>query len=324
MIDSYGRNIDYIRISVIDRCNLRCVYCMPEEGIEMTTREEILTYGEIITISETLAKLGITKVKITGGEPLIRKDLPKLIRGIKEIPGIEQVTITTNGVLLEKMMDSLKEAGITGINLSLDTLDQELFSKIVRRDVLHQVLKGLDKALQYPEIPLKINCVPMGMKGQDLIAIAGLAKTYPIHVRFIEMMPIGLGKTYSFQSEDEVLTQLQQIYGSAKKCQVRLGNGPSHYYSFPEFKGKIGFISAISHKFCESCNRIRLTSEGFLKTCLQYDQGSDLKRILRSGGTKPELQEAILQAICEKPMSHKFLSAQMEREETLAMSKIGG
>lgn len=324
MIDSYGRVIDYLRISVIDRCNLRCVYCMPEEGLEMIPHEEVLTYGEIVRICKIMAKTGLRKIKLTGGEPLVRKDLPKLAARLKAIPGIEKVTLTTNGILLEELMEELHEAGIDSINISLDTLDRDLYAQITRRDQLEAVKKGIEAVLAYPDISLKINCVPMGLPGQDLSEVASLAKDHRIHVRFIEMMPIGYGKNYRFIGEDEILGCLEAKFGRAEIFKGKLGNGPCHYYDFEGFQGKIGFISAISHKFCSECNRVRLTSQGFLKTCLQYNTGSDLKSPMRTGASDEELEELIMRTINEKPVGHRFLEDEISNENNLNMSQIGG
>lgn len=324
MVDSYGREIDYIRISVIDRCNLRCVYCMPEDGLELTSREEILTYGEIVRVCRLMAELGIKKVKLTGGEPLIRRDLPQLIYRLKQIPGIEDVTLTTNAVLLEDLMEKLSEAGIDAINISLDTLNPQLCREITRRDPMEAVKRGIQAALAHPEISLKINCVPLGLPEQDLTEIAQLARDHKIHVRFIEMMPIGYGKKFRFVGEDEILAQLEEKFGKAEAFSGHLGNGPCHYYNFEGFQGKVGFISAISHKFCNECNRIRLTSQGFLKTCLQYNTGNDLKAPLRQGALDEEVKELIRTTIEGKPVGHRFLEQQIEDENSLNMSQIGG
>lgn len=324
MIDGHGRKIDYLRISLIDRCNLRCVYCMPEDGVDMVPHEEILTYEEILRLAKVFAGLGFRKIKLTGGEPLVRKEAVKLVREIKATPGIEKVTLTTNGTLLGEIMDELAEAGIDGINLSLDTLKPEVYEKIVRRDRFAQAMEGFEAALEHPEIPLKINCVPMGMEGQDVLDMAELAKKYPVHVRFIEMMPIGLGKQFDFSSEDSILQGLKERYGEYVPYKKELGNGPGHYYSFEGFKGKIGFISAISHKFCDACNRVRLTAQGYLKTCLQYDIGVDLKKLLRNGAEDEELRKAIEEAICQKPIGHQFGSALEEHAESHMMAQIGG
>jgi cyclic pyranopterin phosphate synthase len=324
MKDRYERVIDYIRISVTDRCNLRCMYCMPEEGIEMASHDSILGYDEIIRICRVLAELGVKKIKITGGEPLVRKDITELIHDIKSIKGIEQVTMTTNAVLLNEKMEELVQAGIDGINISLDTMDRELFKELTRRDELDRVLAGLYKALEYPQVSTKINCVPLGRPEQKLEEIAELAKKHKVHVRFIEMMPIGRGKDFNFLSEEQIIERLSKTYGEFKYYNETLGNGPSRYYEVDGFQGKIGFISAMSHQFCDSCNRVRLTSGGFLKTCLQFEAGSDLKELLRSGASDDELKELVVQTIYKKPKQHEFLSQDIEAENNLSMYQIGG
>lgn len=326
MIDALGRNIDYIRISVTDRCNLRCIYCMPQEGIPLTVHEELLTYEEILRICRCAAALGIRKVKLTGGEPLVRREIVDLVAGIKKIPEIEKVTLTTNGVLLQRYMKSLAEAGIDAINVSLDTLDPECFSKITRKDSLKQVLDGLREAMNYPHINLKVNCVPMGVEGQDLVEIARLAEKYPIHVRFIEMMPIGLGVQFEGKKEQQILEELQRHFGPAVPCTEALGNGPGHYFTMEGLTGKIGFISAVSHKFCGDCNRIRLTSQGYLKGCLQYNLGCDLREEMRGGCSDERLRELICEAISKKPAGHHFDEAvnQKEYDEKSCMYQIGG
>lgn len=324
MKDRYGREIDYLRISITDRCNLRCIYCMPEEGICQTTHDEILTYDEIQRICCCMTTLGIKKIKLTGGEPLTRKNSPVLVKMLKELPGIEKVTLTTNGILLGEQMRNLADAGLDNINISLDTLNEQEFKKITRREGLSKVLKSIREALRYPEIGLKINCVPLLEDSQNLIEIAGIARDYPIHVRFIEMMPIGYGKEFRFRSEDEICSILESAYGKMTSITERYGNGPGHYYRIEGFQGKIGFISAMTHKFCARCNRVRLTSEGYLKACLQYQTGTDLRTMMRSGCTDEELTETIRRVIWEKPGEHHFTTQTVSEDEKKLMSQIGG
>ena len=252
---------------------------MPENGVVQIPHEEILTYDEITRISRCMTGLGIRKIKLTGGEPLIRKNCATLVRMLKELPGIEKVTLTTNGVLLEEQIADLAEAGLDDINISLDTLNAAEFAKVTRRESLDRVLEGIQAALQYPQIGLKINCVPVVEEQENLVSIARLAKQYPIHVRFIEMMPIGYGKDFQFRGESEICEILEKAYGRMTPIKERYGNGPCHYYKIEEFQGKIGFISAMTHKFCDQCNRVRMTAEGFLKACLQYQTGTDLKNL---------------------------------------------
>ena len=329
MKDQYGRTIDYIRISVTDRCNLRCVYCMPEEGVEQVAHEEILTYQEIVRIARLCARMGISKVKLTGGEPLVRKGLYSLVRDLKRCEGIEQVTLTTNGVELKSQMEELAKAGLDAVNISLDTLDEACSRRITRRDELGRTLEGISEAMKYPEISLKINCVPLGIPEQDLCRVALLARDHRVHVRFIEMMPIGMGKEFHGVSEEELLRILgEKLPRFSPYVGEPLGNGPCHYYDVDGFSGKIGFISAVSHKFCGECNRIRLTSQGFLKTCLQYAAGRDLREVIRSGGSDEVLKAVILEALAEKPDGHVFgggLEKQKDdKTEKLCMAQIGG
>lgn len=326
MIDRCGRNIDYLRISVTDRCNLRCIYCMPEGGLQLVECGRILREEEFVRIARVMAGLGIRKIKLTGGEPLVRGGMPSMVKLLKEIPGIEKVTLTTNGILLGEQMEELARAGLDGLNVSLDTLDEDCYYKITRRRNLQGTLEGIREALKYPEITLKVNCVPLGIPEQDLCGVAALAKKDLLHVRFIEMMPIGLGQEFHGMKEEEVIRLLSEQFGSLTPYEgERLGNGPCHYYTVEGFRGKIGFISAISHKFCSECNRIRLTSQGYLKTCLQYTAGRDLRSVLRCGGTDEELRAVILEAISEKPDGHVFLEkAKKDNTEQLCMSQIGG
>lgn len=326
MIDGCKRNIDYIRISVTDRCNLRCIYCMPDEGVKHLHHEDILTYEEIVRLCRCFVRLGINKIKITGGEPLVRKDIAILIGQIKELDGVKSVTMTTNGVLLKEQLPDLVKAGLDGVNISLDTLSPTTYEKNTRKDALQKVLEALEESLKYQNLSLKINCVPMQeTDNMDIINIAGLAKKSRISVRFIEMMPIGLGKNYSYYSNDKIIKILEQVYGPLETTNNVYGNGPAHYYSVRGFEGKIGFISALSHQFCEECNRVRLTSDGFLKTCLHYTKGADLKAILRGNIEDSILEQVIKQNIYDKPISHNFKeSNHKDIFEQGQMSRIGG
>lgn len=307
MVDKFSREIDYLRISVTDRCNLRCTYCMPEEGVDFIPHDEILRYEEIIHLCRCFVQLGVSKVKITGGEPLVRKNLSYLIKSIKEIEGIENVTITTNGVLLADQVGDLVEAGIDGINVSLDTLNSDHFKSLTRFDRIHQVKEGIKEALKYEDIILKINCVPLNTESvEDILDIVSLAKDNRIHVRFIEVMPIGMGKKQEGFTEEDLKQVITKEHGILTPCEAAIGNGPANYYSLSGFKGKIGFISAVSHKFCSSCNRIRLTSDGYLKTCLNYTRGVDLKEPLRNEVGDQELINIIHLAIADKPKEHHF------------------
>ena len=325
MIDKLNRNIEYLRISVTDRCNLRCVYCMPEEGVENIPHDEILSYDEILRVCKCASKLGIKKIKITGGEPLVRKDIVYLIRDIKNIRGIEQVTLTTNGVLLYDMAKDLYEASIDAINISLDTLSRKKFLKITRRDHFEKVSMAIDKLVDLG-VRVKINCLAIKEYNFDeIVKIAQYSKDNNIDVRFIELMPIGYGKIYTGISNEVILGLLEEKYGKFEKVKEKRGNGPAVYYANENFKGCIGFISAISHEFCETCNRVRLTSNGFLKLCLHYNKGIDLKEPLRSNISDEDLTNMIHDAIKNKPLGHNFYhDSDMNNIESKNMVQIGG
>lgn len=290
----------------------------------MASHEEILRYQEIVEIAAAMAELGLQKIKLTGGEPLVRRGLPDLVGDLKAIPGIRQVTLTTNGVLLKEHMKALSQAGIDGINMSLDTLDRDGYRQIARRDEWDRAWEGLTEALKYPGIPLKINCVLMGQEEEELCRLGALARELPLQVRFIEMMPIGLGGDFSGKGEDEVLELLRRAFGREEPVEERLGNGPARYVHFPGFLGNIGFISAVSHKFCSSCNRVRLTSQGYLKTCLQYETGRDLREPLRRGAGREELKEIVREALMEKPECHGFFQEKRGPVDARSMVQIGG
>lgn len=325
MIDRCNRTIDYLRISITDRCNMRCIYCMPESGVEWIPHDQILTYEEIIRLCRIFTSLGLKKVKITGGEPLVRKNVAALIECLKKESGVEIVTLTTNGILLGSQLDALTAAGLDGVNISIDAVDAAKFRQITRRPGAEIVTESIRKALAVESLNVKINCVPMGINDRELIKLAELAKDHRLCVRFIEMMPIGLGKNLEYRSENDIKAMLESKFGTMIPYGHKLGNGPSHYFSVPGFVGKIGFISAISHKFCDNCNRVRLTAAGFLKTCLQYEKGVDLKQLMKHNEDDRIIKEAVEQAIFEKPLCHHFREETGEELlETHNMSQIGG
>lgn len=338
MRDKYGREIDYLRVSITDRCNLRCRYCMPGD-IETLPMSEILTYEEIEYIAGIAASCGIRKIKITGGEPLIRRDCCKLVKMLKVLFGVEEVTITTNGVLLEDHLTGLLEAGIDGINISIDTLDPERYKSITGADELNRVLRGLYKAYDLG-VRVKINAVSIdwssfsGQEGmtsnekfENAYGLIELCRDKDIDVRFIEMMPIGSGKGFKSVPHDLFIPAVEDRYPGIVRDESRHGNGPSVYYRIPGYKGSVGFISAIHGPFCDSCNRIRLTSRGFLKSCLCFDTGVDLKSLVRSDMTDDEKIKAVRSGIEEtvlcKPKAHAFRSTESITEKH-TMSAIGG
>lgn len=322
MLDGKAREIDYLRISVTDRCNLRCAYCMPEEGVEWMEHGCILRYEDIVRLCRVFGELGVTKFKLTGGEPLVRKGLEQLVAGLKAVPTTKSVTLTTNGVLLADQLPGLRKAGLDGVNISLDTLDRDRYAALTRRDLLPRAMEGLEAALAVPGLNVKVNCVPMGEDGDNWAALAALAKEHPVAVRFIELMPIGMGKSLSPCTEEQVRTHLEGVYGAMTPCDAPLGNGPCRYFALPGFEGKVGFISAMSHKFCHQCNRVRLTASGFLKTCLQYESGVDLAPLLTAG--EDALRAAIADAVRNKPAAHRFEETNVDAGEVRRMNEIGG
>lgn len=323
MLDQYGRRINYLRISVTDRCNLRCRYCMPE-GVQDVGMKNILTFEEIWEIVKTGVSLGITHIRITGGEPLVRKGCADLILGIRKIPGVETITMTTNGVLLGNYAKQLKEAGVDGVNISLDTLDPEEFCQITGKLELPAVLAGI-RAAKDAGLPVKLNAV--NRKELDPVPLVRYAQNENLPLRFIEMMPVGYGKQYVGRSNEELREMLEKTFGTAKKLVdseelSRMGSGPAVYYRFSDLKVPVGFISAIHGKFCDTCNRVRLTAEGYLKLCLCYDQGVDLRHVLREE-EKENLRTVMEEAIFRKPAAHCF-ERPSEMTETHEMVKIGG
>ena len=325
MRDQYQRDIDYIRISVTDRCNLRCTYCMPE-GIHLTSMSELLTFEEIVQVVGAGAELGIRHVKLTGGEPLLRRSLPTLVQMLKNIEGIEQVTLTTNGILLKEHLPALLKAGLDAVNISLDSTDRDTFRKITGFDQLDMVLAAIDAACA-SGIRTKINAVSLNLGEEAIWNLIDLAKDRPLDVRFIEMMPIGHGKDFPVYSHTKMLEQFRERYPDLTADKAMHGFGPAVYYHIPGYQGSIGLISAIHGKFCDKCNRIRLTSTGFLKGCLCYNTGADLREILRANEAEDEkrrhLTETMEAAIYAKPRAHCFESAG-DVTERATMNEIGG
>ncbi len=321
MKDQYGRTIDYLRVSITDRCNLRCRYCMPH-GIAWIPMEEILTLEEITEVCKQASTLGIRKIKITGGEPLVRKGCTDLIGMLTAIPGIEQVTMTTNGILLKDYAEELKRQGLHAVNVSLDTLNPDTYTKITGFSELSHVLEGI-RTMEALHIPLKINVVlQQNVNAEEWKDLALLAKEHPLDVRFIELMPIGYGKELPPISNSELLKKLISEFGPLTPEKQSHGNGPAHYYHIEGFQGSIGFISAIHGKFCDQCNRIRLTATGELKPCLCYGDHISIKKALRTGSPE-DVRQLLTQAIYQKPAAHCFetISAVTETNE---MSRIGG
>lgn len=321
MIDTLGRRIDYLRISITDRCNMRCRYCMPD-GISAVGHGDVLRYEEIVEICRAALRVGITKFKVTGGEPFVRKGAVGFIRELRRLPGVESVTVTTNGWLLPQVLPELRRIGIDGVNISLDSLDREQYQAIAGVDALPEVLQAVRQCAA-SGLPTKINAVLLADTKEQIAPLARFAEELPVDVRFIELMPIGCGAYQQGYSGDEALAVLRGVYPDLAPLSVRRGNGPAAYYASRSLKGYIGMIAANSHVFCRQCNRLRLTSTGFLKPCLCYDDGVDLRAAVRSGQGESLLAQAIEQAILRKPARHCFDEAKAVTERK-AMNEIGG
>ena len=323
--DSFQRPINYLRISVTDRCNLRCTYCMPAAGVSLMSHRDILTYEEIYTIAKAAAELGIDKVRITGGEPLVRSGLPKLIQMLAQIDTMDEISLTTNGTLLSRYAAELKSAGLRRVNVSLDTLRQEKFESITRSDNnLGDVLKGIEVARSVGLNPVKLNTVVMaGINDDELLDFATKTINEEWHVRFIELMPLVDEETIAsqFVSVSEVRQRLE-LLGELESCLPSAGNGPAKYFRFPHAKGTIGFITPVSEHFCFHCNRLRLTADGKLRLCLLSAVEVDLKQPLRSGISSARLKELIEEAVARKPLRHHLAEGSIPKDRPF--SQVGG
>jgi len=326
LTDSYGRTINNLRISVTDQCNFRCIYCMPEEGMIFQPRNEILTFDEITRLVRIVNELGISKLRLTGGEPTIRKDLPVLVRMLSDLPEVQDLAMTTNGFLLKKMSRELYEAGLPRINVSLDTIDEEKFRKMTRRDVLQTVLDGLEEATRYFELPIKINVVAIkGYTEDEIIHFARMARTGPYQVRFIEFMPLDADRSWT---RDQVLDGAQIIQRINEHWPLDAVTRPNQrepadLFRFTDGAGEIGIIGSVSEPFCGSCNRIRITADGKLRTCLFSIKETDLKVLLRNGVSDLEIKDTIIDAVQHKELGHEINNAEFVQPER-TMSSIGG
>jgi len=325
LIDRYNRHLNYLRISITDRCNLRCIYCVPGGCFDKIPQEEILRYEEILRVVNTGIRLGIHKIRITGGEPLVRKGVYRFLRQLTAIPRLRDVSLTTNGILLADHIDKIKAAGIRRINVSLDTLNRDKFLKITGSDGFNRVWKGLQAALDAGFSPIKINVVAIqGVNDDEFEDLARLTFSYPFHVRFIEHMPMGSDprKDTGFISAARIKERILRI---ARLLPVESSaiDGPAERYRFENAPGEIGLIRPISRHFCGRCNRLRLTASGQLRTCLLSDTQHDLKRLLRSGAPDEELAAVFLAAVRQKPMQHGLHSDDPARIGA-QMCAIGG
>jgi GTP 3',8-cyclase len=324
--DSWGREIKSLRVSVTDKCNFRCRYCMPAEGLEWLGREELLTFEEIQRLVRVLASIGVDEVRLTGGEPLVRRDLPVLVGMLADTPGVRDLSLTTNGVLLDRFARPLVEAGLRRLNVSLDSLSHVRFAEITRRDALDRVLAGLAEAERYPQLrPIKVNCVAIrGFTEEEVPALAELARRKPYVVRFIEFMPLDADQAWR---DDDVLTGGEILALIEERWPlVEVPAKPSstaRRFRFADGAGEIGFVNPVSEPFCSSCDRIRLTADGQLRTCLFSRREWDLKTPLRNGSSDKRLEELIRFAVAHKELKHKINEAGFV-PASRSMSQIGG
>ena len=335
LVDSLGRKITYLRVSITDRCIYRCIYCKPEEQFEFIPHEEILRYEEIMEIIEEAVNLGVTKVRITGGEPLVRKGVVDFIKKLREIKKLEDISLTTNGFFLSEYAEKLKDAGLNRVNISLDSLQEEKYKKITRGGSLEKVLKGIDSALKAGLLPIKINTVLFrGINDEEVENFVRLTLERPLSIRFIELMPSLEGIIDNYK--DKFISGLNIKENLAKKysfnpIKTNSGNGPAKYYQIEGGKGTIGFITALSQHFCQTCNRIRLTSEGKIRPCLFSNQEIDLKKALREVGNSGEgqilrrkvIRDKIEMAVKLKPKGHKIKEG-ISNNLSFKMSRVGG
>ena len=328
-LDAYNRPISYLRISVTDRCNLRCLYCMPPQGVPSRSHRDILRYEEIETIVQAAAELGVSKIRLTGGEPLVRLGLVDLVSMLARISGIDDLAMTTNGILLSRYAADLARAGLQRINVSLDTLRPARFKRVTRCGRLADVLGGMKAARAAGLEPIKVNTVVIrGMNDDEVVDMARKTMEAEWNVRFIEVMPLGNGVMADGGWRERVVTaheirrRIESVLGELEPAKMDVGNGPARYYRLPGAEGTLGFITPVSEHFCYQCNRLRLTADGQLRPCLLSDQEIDLRTPLREGAGVEELKTLLLRSIDDKPMRHHLDECQLPKNR--AMSEIGG
>ncbi len=328
LTDSYGRRIKSMRISVTDKCNFRCTYCMPAEGLPWLKKSEILSYEEIERISRIAVGIGIEQIRLTGGEPLVRRDVPELVRQLKQIEGLHSLSLTTNGILLKQQARALAEAGLTRINVSLDSLLREKFAQLTRRDQLSQVLEGLEELEKYPSIhPIKINAVAMrGHTEAEVLDFAKLARRKAYVIRWIEFMPLDADQAW--RKEDiltgaEIKAIIEAEYGPLTQITSGDPSETARRYTFSDGIGELGFINPVSEPFCSTCDRIRITADGQLRTCLFASEETDLRAVIRSGVDDEEVAQTIRNAVRNKELKHYIGDTRFKRSKR-SMSMIGG
>ena len=329
LVDGFGRHIEDFRISVTDRCNFRCVYCMPEEGLKWLANDRVLSFDEIVRVARIAVDLGIREVRLTGGEPTLRPGLPDLIRQLSRIPGLASLSLTTNGFLLKRLAKDLAEAGLTRINVSLDTLDHDKFHQITRRPFLDQVLAGLEELERHPSIrPIKVNAVAMrDFTESEVIEFAKLARRKPYVIRFIEFMPLDADGNWERErvlTGGEIKRIIEREFMPLELVPNQDPSSTSNRYRFADGNGEVGFINPVSEPFCATCNRIRLTADGQIRTCLFSIEEWDVRAPLRAGATDQELADVVLNAVAHKEKKHKINEGEQFQRASRSMSQIGG
>ena len=327
LTDRFGRPITYLRISVTDRCNLRCVYCLPETGVQWQPRESQLSADEIARITEAAAQAGVTRIRLTGGEPLVRPDIVEIVRRLSSIPGIQEVSLTSNAMLLEKLARPLADAGLKRVNISLDTLDADKFKRITRGGSIDRFWRGIAAAGDAGLAPLKLNTVVVnGLNADELPALARLTIENPRHVRFIELMPVGNAQNWGegFPALDDRYLSVQEMQSRLSTFNLQpvttpIGNGPARTFRIPGALGTVGFISPLGEHFCQNCNRLRLTADGYLRPCLLLDGEVNVREAVRAG---EPLLPFLQQAVDAKPQGHELFL--QHYPESRRMAQIGG
>lgn len=328
--DNFGREINYLRISLTDRCNLRCIYCLPVEGVELLPHDEIMSYEEILRFVRILAGLGINKVRLTGGEPLLRSGIIDFIKELKKIPELKDIGLTTNGIIFQEKLGELFKAGLRRVNVSVNTLKKDKYLKITgaKKNHFPEIIRGINEALEIGMDPVKINVVALkGINDDEILDFAGLSREKALHIRFIEFMPIKkreIGWKGSFISVENIKLIIENKYGKLVPVGKKYG-GPADSFRLKDSKGTLGFISPVSSCFCEGCNRLRLTSDGKLRLCLFSDIEVDVKHMIRNGANEKELINMIKKAVLSKPEKHNL---NIEKDSFLecrrTMAEIGG
>lgn len=328
LVDAYRRTITYMRVSITDRCNLRCVYCMPEEGLDWTPTSEILTYDELLRIISVAAKRGLRKVRVTGGEPLVRKGVVGFVEQLSRVDGLKELALTTNGVFLKELAGPLYKAGLRRINISLDSLNPKTFSQVVRRDIWHKVWEGIEEAERVGFTPLKINVVlQQGVNDHEVMDFVRLTQRKPYHVRFIEYMPCANWETWqkTYKPFSAVVDEVQTQFGKLLPVSGSNENdaGPAENFQLPGAPGVVGFIHAVSHDFCDTCNRVRLTADGKIRPCLFSEIAVDFREAIRNGCSDEEIEGLLDQVLYVKPEYHE-LDMIPEEKKLTTMVNIGG